>query len=325
MCTAVKYISDGFYFGRTLDNDTSYGEEIAIAPRRYRLILRDGGRTIQAHNAMIGAAVVKGGQPLYYDAVNEKGLAMAGLNFVGNAFYRAPCSGKDNVATFELIPYILGLCATVDEAKRMLARINITDTRFDSVMPNAELHWIIADRNGAITVESDENGVNVYDNPVGILTNNPPFPQQLTNLNNYMCLSPRPPKNNFSDKLSLQPYSRGMGGMGMPGDLSSESRFVRAAFTALNSPPCKDCGSSVGQFFHILDAVAQPRGSCQLDNGGYETTIYSSCCNADKGVYYYHSYDDRAIRGVDMHRVGIDGTAVIRYPMLSGNSIIMQN
>lgn len=325
MCTAVKYNSDGFYFGRTLDYDVSYGEEIVITPRRYRLALRDCGKTIQAHNALIGVAVVKNGCPLYFDAVNEKGLAMAGLDFVGNAFYRAPCGGKDNVANFELIPYILGLCATVEEAKRMLARINITDTPFDANTPNAELHWIIADRNGAITVECDENGLNVYDNPVGVLANNPPFPQQMTNLNNYMGLSPRPPKNMFSDKLSLQPYSRGMGGMGMPGDLSSESRFVRAAFTALNSPPCKDCGSSVEQFFHILDAVAQPLGSCQLDNGAYVTTIYSSCCNAEKGIYYYHSYYDRSIHGVDMHRVGIDGTAVIRYPMLSGGGIKMQN
>lgn len=324
MCTALKFVSDDFYFGRTLDNDVSYNEEVIITPRRRRFCFRDMG-SCQAHYAMIGIGCVMDNNPMYYDAVNEKGLGMAGLNFVGNAVYSEVCSGKDNVAQFELIPYILSNCATVEEAKRTLARTNITKTPYNSVTPVAELHWIIADKNSAITVESTVTGLNVYENPVGVLTNNPPFPEQLFNLNNYMNLSVRQPKNTFSKKLDLYTYSRGMGALGLPGDLSSQSRFVRAAFTALNACDCDTCEASVNQFFHILGTVQQTRGCCLMDNGEYETTIYTSCCNATKGIYYYTGYDNHSINAVDIHKVNIDGTSLVRYPLIHGEKINMQN
>lgn len=325
MCTAVKYNSVDFYFGRTLDNDCSYGEEVVILPRRYVLSLRDCGETMRAHYAMIGVAHVEGDTPLFYDAANEKGLAIAGLNFVGNAVYGKPQSGKLNIAHFELIPWLLGKCATVAEAKELLRGAVITDTPFSAELPTSQLHWMIADAKEAAVVECTADGMHVYDDPVGVLTNNPSFPQQLMNLNNYMHLSPKPPENTFSDKLKLDVYSNGMGAMGMPGDLSSESRFVRAAFTALNSPVCETCDSSVAQFFHILDSVAQPLGSCVMKSGKYETTVYSSCCNVTKGVFYYTTYENRAIVGVDMHAVSVEGKALFRYPFITDTKIIMQN
>lgn len=324
MCTAVKYVSGDLYFGRTLDNSCSYGEEIVITPRRYMFNLRDG-RVMCAHNAVVGVAVVADGCPLYCDAVNEKGLCMAGLNFVGNAKFRDPVEGKNNIATFEFIPYILGNFGSVKQARRALSDINITNLSFNESLPPAELHWIIADRAEAIVVESDASGVHVYDDPAGVLTNNPPFPQQMTNLNNYMHLSPRPPECGFSDKLELNAYSLGMGAIGLPGDLSSESRFVRAAFTALNSPECEDCDKSVGQYFHILDSVSQTYGSCILGDGKYEVTVYTSCYNATRGIYYYNTYDNRRIIGVDMHEENLDGTTLVRYPFLKETQILMQN
>ncbi|MCH5165000.1 MAG: choloylglycine hydrolase [Clostridiales bacterium] len=324
MCTAIKFVSEDFFFGRTLDNDCSYGEEVIITPRRKRFSYRDAG-TVQAHYAFIGVGCVIDDYPMYYDAVNEKGLAMAGLRFAGNAVYNKVQSGKDNIAQFELIPWLLGGCATVPEAKRALSRMNFTDTPFKPELPVSPLHWIIADKHAAITVESTATGLHVYDNPVGVLTNNPPFPEQLFNLNNYMSLSPRPPKNEFSKKLNLTEYSRGMGALGLPGDLSSQSRFVRAAFTALNSTCCKTCDESVNQFFHILGTVEQTRGCCVMENGEYEVTIYTSCMDADKGIVYYTSYDNSRITAVDMHKENIDGTAIIRYPFLHGETIFMQN
>lgn len=324
MCTAAKYVSDDFYFGRTLDNDCSYNEEIVITPRRRRLNYRDAG-CAQAHFAMVGVATVRDDYPLYYDGINEKGLAVAGLNFVGNAVYNEVCNGKDNISQFEFIPYILGGCASVADAKRALSRINITKTPFSESMPPAQLHWIIADRHAALTVECTETGLHVYDNPVGVLANNPTFPELLFTLNNYMALSPKPPVNNFSDKIELLTYCRGMGALGLPGDLSSQSRFVRAAFTLLNSPCCATCEESVSQLFHILGAVAQTRGSCVTESGDYETTIYTSCCNATRGVYYYTAYDNHRICAVDMHKVNLDGVSLVRYPMLRGEQILMQN
>ena len=274
---------------------------------------------------MIGIAHMAGDYPLYYDAVNEKGLGMAGLNFPGNAVYSKVQTGKDNIAQFEFIPWILGQCANVQEARVLLSHINLVDTPFNEKYPVSPLHWILADKEEAITIETVQEGLKIYDNPVGELTNNPPFPIQMFRLNDYMSLSSESPTNRFSADLKLKPYSRGMGAMGLPGDLSSASRFVRVAFTKMNSLSGLSESESVSQFFHILGSVDQTRGCCQLDKGEYEITIYTSCCNADKGIYYYTTYDNHQISGVDMHQENLDGTQLIAYAPVRGEQIYMQN
>ena len=324
MCTAATYKTKDFYFGRTLDYEFSYGDEVTVTPRNYPFNFRHLGR-MDSHYAIIGIAYVAGDYPLYYDAANEKGLCIAGLNFVGNADYKPVTSGADNVAQFELIPWLLGQCASVREARILLARMNLVDTPFSKELPLAQLHWLIADRDEAITVESVKDGIHVYDNPVGVLTNNPPFPEQMFGLNNYMHLSPKSPENLFSDRLPLRTYSRGMGAMGLPGDLSSASRFVRVAFTKMNSVSGDSESDSVSQFFHILGSVDQQRGCCDVGEGKYEITIYTSCCNADRGIYYYTTYDNHRITAVDLHREDLDGTCLSRFPLIRGEQISFQN
>jgi penicillin V acylase-like amidase (Ntn superfamily) len=324
MCTALAYKTKDFYFGRTLDYESSYGEEIVITPRQYPFAFRNGAKRNE-HYALIGMAHVAGGYPLYYEAVNEKGLGMAGLNFVGNACYGKEKEGKDNIASFELIPWILGQCSTVKEVRELLEKINVTNLAFHESFPVSPLHWLIADEKETITVEAVEEGLFVYDNPVGVLTNNPPFPQQMFQLNNYMHLSPKQPKNLFSERLKLQTYSRGMGALGLPGDLSSASRFVRAAFTKLNAIATQKEEDSVGQFFHIMGTVEQSKGCCEVNEGAYEYTIYTSCCNASKGIYYYTTYFNHQINAVDMHEEDLDGKKVVVYPVLQEETIHYQN
>ena len=324
MCTAATYKTRDFYFGRTLDYEFSYHEEVTITPRNFPLPFRHL-KEIRTHYAIIGMAYVFDNYPLYYDAMNEKGLAMAGLNFVGNAFFDESSEGKDNVAQFEFIPWILCQCASVSEAKELLKKIHLCNTPFNAYLPAASLHWIIADREEAITVECQKDGLHVYDNPVGILTNNPPFPQQMFRLNDFLHLSPRQPNNTFSDNLNLQTYSRGMGALGLPGDLSSQSRFVRASFVKMNSASGQAEEESVSQFFHILGSVDQQRGCCEVEENKYEITIYTSCCNADKGIYYYTSYNNHQITAVDMHREDLDSSALIRYPLILNQQIHYQN
>ncbi len=325
MCTAATYKTKDFYFGRTLDYEFSYGDEITITPRNFPFTFRDSGERLDSHYALIGMAHVAGDYPLYYDAINEKGLGMAGLNFVGNAVYREKTEGKSNVAQFEFIPWILSKCANLEEAKALLRNVNITNTQFSEKLPTAQLHWIIADKSGCIVVESVSDGVKIYDNPVGVLTNNPPFPEQMFRLNDFMRLSPKSPENRFSKDLSLHTYSRGMGAMGLPGDLSSQSRFVRVAFTKMNSVSGDSESESVSQFFHILGSVDQQRGCCDVGNEEYEITLYTSCCNADKGIYYYTTYENHQISAVDMNRENLDSGEIIRYPVLTGERIHYQN
>ena len=324
MCTAATYKTKDGYFGRTLDYEFSYGNEITITPRNYQFNFRNT-ESMNTHYAIIGMAYVAGNYPLYYDAINEKGLGIAGLNFVGNAAYNKPVENKTNIAQFELIPWILGQCSTVKDAKALLDNINIIDTPFNAELPLAQLHWIISDKDEAITVESMSDGLHIYDNPVGILTNNPPFNIQMFSLNNYMNLSPKNPENKFSDKLPLHPYSRGMGAIGLPGDLSSASRFAKAAFTKMNSVSGDSEEESVSQFFHILGSVDQQRGCCEVHDGKYEITIYTSCCNLDKGIYYYTTYNNHQISAVDMHRENLDSDKLVRYPIILNQNINFQN
>ena len=324
MCTAATYKTKDFYFGRTLDYEFSYGDQITVTPRNYPFHFRHAGDR-KSHYAIIGMAHVAGDYPLYYDAINEKGLGMAGLNFVGNAVYSDVRPGTENIAQFELIPWILSQCSSVTEVRELLARMNLVNTPFSEQFPLAQLHWIISDEKGSITVESMADGLHVYDNPVGVLTNNPPFPQQMFQLNNYMHLSAKQPENTFCKELSLNAYSRGMGALGLPGDLSSASRFVRVAFTKVNALSGDSEAESVSQFFHILGSVDQQRGCCEVADGKYEITLYTSCCNVTKGIYYYNTYENHQISAVDMHREDLDSEALICYPVIQGEKIHFQN
>lgn len=324
MCTAATYKTADFYFGRTLDYEFSYGDEVAVLPRNYALAFRHMG-TLKAHYAIIGMAYVVGDYPLYYDGINEKGLGMAGLNFVGNAMYQEVGEGRENIAQFEFIPWILAQCASVEEAREKLDKMNLVGTQFGEQLPAAQLHWIIADEKECIVVECMVDGLHVYDNPVGVLTNNPPFPQQMFLLNQYMHLSPKQPVNTFCEQLPLEQYSRGMGALGLPGDLSSTSRFARVAFTRLHAMSGESEAESVSQFFHILGSVDQQRGCCEVADGKFEITLYTSCCNATKGIYYYTTYENHQITAVDMHRENLDGETLVHYPVVKGEHILWQN
>ena len=285
MCTAISYKTKDHYFGRNLDLEYSYDESITITPRQYPFRFCKE-REFKQHYAMIGMAYIQDDYPLYYDATNEKGLSMAGLHFPGNAAYLAERKDSYNVTPFELIPWVLGQCKSVREARGLLARTNVIRIAFSKELPLTPLHFLVSDKDESIVIEPTEEGIQIKNNPAKVLTNNPPFEYQMFQLNQYMHVSKMSPINLFAKELPLEQYSRGMGGIGLPGDLSSSSRFVRAAFTKWNSVSDETEAESVNQFFHILGAVEQQKGCVQLENKEYEYTVYSSCCNTEKGIYY---------------------------------------
>ena len=141
----------------------------------------------------------------------------------------------------------------------------------------------------------------IYDNPYGVLTNNPPFNYHDMNLNNYMSLSAKIPVNRFSDKLNLQGYGQGMGMIGLPGDVTPTSRFVRASFNKFNSITDEDEESSISQFFHILDSVSMIKGTVITKDDKYDMTTYSSCVNVTKGIYYFKTYYNNQINAVSLN------------------------
>ena len=319
MCTAISHTTRDHYFGRNLDLEYALDESVTIAPRRFPFAFRRMP-AMKSHLAMIGVATTVDGYPLYYDATNEAGLSMAGLNFPDNAHYPPEAAEQDNVSPFEFIPYILGQCATTAQARMLLSRLNLAALPFSDALPLAPLHWLIADRCKAIVVEPMADGLHIHDNPVGVLTNNPPFPYHLTNLSNYRALCADTPENRFDPALDLPAYSRGMGGLGLPGDLSSSSRFVRAAFMKAHSLCGDGEHESVTQFFHILSSVRHIRGAVMVEDKP-EITVYSSCCNTDKGIYYYTTYENSQITAVDMHKEDLSGTSLTSYPLIRTQQI----
>lgn len=323
MCTAAIYQTKDYYFGRNLDLEHGYREAVTVIPRNFILTFRRLP-PLEHHYAMIGMATTADGYPLYYDATNEHGLSMAALNFPHSAHYLPLSDKKENIAPFEMIPWILCTCRTVSEAKAKLQQVNISDISFSPEYPSTPLHWIIADRTGAITVEPTEHGIQLYDNPVGILTNEPPFPYHMTNLQNYLHVTCEEAVNRFAPNLPLKAYSRGMGGIGLPGDLSSASRFIKAAFTKLNSVSKDSESASISQLFHILGSVAQQQG-CVKVGKLYEKTLYSSCCNTTRCIYYYTTYENSQITGVRLHGEDLDANTLKVFPLIKGQQIRMEN
>lgn len=324
MCTCITYENGDFYFGRNLDLEYKFGEKVVITPRNYKFsfkMLPD----MQKHYAMIGMAAVYENYPLYAEAVNEKGLGIAGLNFPGNAIYKDPEEGKKNVAPYELIPWILGQCCSVEEVKNLLEDVNLINVPFAETLPLAPLHWMIADRKACIVLEAMQDGMHIYENEYGVLTNNPPFSYYQIHLSNYRNLTGKVPDNRFSNRLDLPVYGQGMGGIGLPGDFSPVSRFVKAAFLKWNSYAKQDELTNITQFFHILDAVSMVRGAVLTEDEKWDITTYSCCVNADRGIYYYKTYENNQIQQINLRKEELKAEELKIFELCDRQNINQRN
>lgn len=320
MCTAITLKTGDHYFGRNLDYEHGFGEQIIITPRNFFFTFNNGQK-LHSHYAIIGMGIEAENYPLYFDATNEAGLSVAGLNFPENAHYTQPENNEHGISPYEFIPWLLSQCKTVQDCRQYCNSITLINKPFNEQYPLSPLHWIIADRNESIVIESVIDGLHIYDNPYGVLTNNPPFPYHLYNISNYINVTAQEPNNRFAPEEAIHAYSRGMGGIGLPGDNSSASRFIRALYTKLNSKAHTDEDSSIVQFFHILNAVCQVNG-CTAVGDKYEKTLYSSCCNTDKGIYYYTTYENPQITAVYLHNCDLEESKLIKFEINRNLNII---
>ena len=323
MCTALDYQGTHHYFGRNLDYHRTFGEEVVVTPRNFPLVSRTL-ETQRRHLAFFGVATVLEDYPLYFDGANEKGLCVAGLNFLGNAAYSAPLPERINLPPYELIPYLLGNFSSVAETRAFLARLNLTDLPFREDLPLAELHWMVSDRDESVVLEATKEGLRLYENPIGVLTNNPPFPYHREHLREYLHLSARDPVNNFAPSLSLSPFSKGQGAYGLPGDLSSPSRFVRGAFGRWNATQYTEELTSVGQFFHILDSVSLIDG-CVREGDARERTLYSSCYETRRGIGYFKTYENSRLQGLCLFHEDLKSSSLKRYPLYTPPEVAWVN
>ena len=325
MCTSIAMNTEDFYFGRTMDIEYSFNEKVVYTPRNYPIPFRRNN-TLHRHYAMLGMASVMDGYPLYAEAVNERGLCAAALNFPDSAYYPPKEDPiKQNVSPFELILWLCAKCASITDVKQLLVSTHLVNIPFNDDLPLTPLHWHIADKERSLVLESTRNGLEIYDNPVGVLTNNPSFDFQTTNLCQYMNLTTTCPQNCFSNIKSLVPFGQGLGSFGLPGDYSPASRFVKAAYLSMNSVCEKDEMSSISQLFHILDSVSMIRGSVVTNQKLYDTTTYACCMNATKGIYYYKTYSNSQLTAVDIRREDPDAEILKTYPLTTEPQIAWAN
>ena len=317
MCTAVSINDNGHYFGRTLDIECSYGESVVITPRFFDINFLYEPH-LEKHYSIIGVAHIYNGFPLYYDGANECGLCMAGLSFTGNAVYHMNIKGKHNIASYEVIPWILGRCDSVNSAIELLKSTNITPDSFAPELPASPLHWIISDKDESVTVESTRDGLKIQQNSVGVLTNNPDFSFHIANLSQYVNLTPFSPENKVAPTLQIKQFSKGFGSFGLPGDYSSASRFVRAAFVKNHTQGYEN---QVSRLFKILDSVSVPYGCVINNDGAPHYTAYSSCIDASSGAYYYTTFGCHRINSVRLNTSNLDTHSLISFELSFSDDI----
>ena len=317
MCTGLAFRKDGFYFGRNLDLDWHFGEQVAVVPENALLTFKEEA-SMKQHYAMMGMAFVADQQPLFAEAINEKGLGMAGLNFPGYAVYPpAVQKGKNNVTPYEIITWTLAQFESVDEAVKAYENLNLVAINYSNDIGINPLHWILADKDRTVTVESTEEGLKIYDNPFDVLTNNPDFKFHMQHISNFMGLSTKQPASNFKDSVHLKAFGQGLGAFGLPGDFSPTSRFVKAAFVAAHGGDYgnKEGENPVCQFFHILDSVKVVDGAVDTGNG-MERTLYTCCMDAENFLYYYKTYENPNIGVIRGRNVDLQGEKIVVYPLV---------
>ncbi len=325
MCTALTFYRDDTFFGRNMDIEYSFGERVVFVPRKFPLSFQELP-TLDAHFAILGMAAVLEGYPLFAECFNEKGLCGAGLNFPGYAHYGQRQAHRTlSLAPYELLPYVLGTCETVAQVKVCIDNLNLIDTPFLPHIPLAPLHFMFADGEESIVVEPTKTGIHVYDNPAGVMTNNPEFPFHMTNLSHYLGCVPTLPTGKMPGSPHTIPLGQGAGALGLPGDSSPTSRFVRTVFHKGYSHCESTEMSAMAQVFHILDNVAFLRGAVVTPSGKDDITTYSCCINASKLVYYYKTYDNNQITAISMARCDMDGTSLQQFPLETAQRIHFAN
>ncbi len=304
-----------------------FNQAVMIIPRSYQYQEKVTGTMVTNQRAIIGMGTVMDNHPLLADAMNEAGLCCAGLNFEGYAYFeKEPVEGKNNIAPYDFIQWVLSNHETVEEVKQGIEQLELVDRPVNDKTPVPMLHWMIVDKTGkSIVVEKTKERLAVHDNPIGVMTNNPTFDWHLTNLNEYLHLTPTSPKAASWGNHTLHALGIGAGTLGMPGDFASVSRFVRIAYIRAHMPEIKDDVQAITQFFHMLDYVKMVKGGVLTDEGLEDGTTYSSCMDQEKGVYYYKTYENNRISAIDMHKEQLEGTELKIFNYLTNQDFNYQN
>jgi choloylglycine hydrolase len=327
-CTGIELIAkDGTAInGRTVEFGKPVNPNILLIPRNFEFqsTLPDGsigGLTYKSKYAVIGGAIEQTKDVV--DGLNEAGLSVGAFYFPGYASY--PQLNRSNkkhaLSPLDFPNWLLTQFATLDEVKAGIKNIVIAPTPFKlwGVVP--PFHYVVYDKSGkSIVIEPVNGQLVVHDNPLGIITNSPTFDWQMTNLRNYINLSPVNVTAEEIKGVTLKQFGEGSGLHGLPGDFTPPSRFVRAAIFSTSATPSATPTETVFQVFHILNQFDIPVGAIRSN---YETTnvadstLFTSVKDPTNLIYYFRTYDDQNLRAVHLKSFDPNGKN-IKMIMVSG-------
>lgn len=319
-CTGLMLkTSDGsFVHGRTLEFGLPVETSVAVIPRNYSFTGTTPigkGLEYKAKYGAVGVYAFK--NPSLMDGLNEKGLSVGTFYFPGYAKYTPITSENASKALspVEFPNWILTQFETVDEVKKGISSVLIGNTVTEGWGDTpAPFHYIVYDKTGkSIVIEPLKGALKVYDNPIGVLTNSPDFKWHMTNLRNYINLSPDNVDKVSLEGLTLTSFGQGSGLHGLPGDFSPPSRFVRAAVFAATAVPSKTADEAIFQIFHILNQFDIPVGAVrEITNGKTfnDYTLATVARDPKNGKYYFRTFEDQTIRFVDINAFDLNAKEI---------------
>ncbi|MGD9475243.1 MAG: choloylglycine hydrolase family protein [Eubacteriaceae bacterium] len=330
MCTSLTYqTNDQHHFlARTMDFAFLFKPEVLVYPKNYgfRLYLTDDILTVKYAFMGFGQRF-EDSYDGFADGVNEKGLSCAALYFPGYAYYsNQAIEEKKNIAPYELVPYILSQCDSIDSVIALMKNTNLVSEPFKKLDFLPPLHFIISDQFGrCIVIEPRESGLEILENSIGIMTNSPPFDWHITNINNFIGIHPTQNEGLNLSGVTFKPFSQGFGTIGLPGDFTSPSRFVKTVFSKFSSTPCNLYTDGMSTIFHILDGVSLIKGSVVTEEQDLEFTQYTACYDLTTQTLYYKTYSNSQINAVSLSPENVNSTSVSAYPVSMEQSVLFQN
>jgi choloylglycine hydrolase len=301
MCTAITFTTDEDinFLARTMDFSFELDASLVYVPRNHGFNSLVPGTKFSTKYGFLGAGKDVDGY-IFADGLNEKGFSIASLYFEKNAKYnKKPDPRLLNISSTDVVSWALGNISSVTEFEQKYQKLNIVDVINPLLQVNVPLHWIVSDKSGNTGVlEITKEGPKFYHNLVGTMTNSPSFSWHMDNLNHYTNLQPIEfEQKKYGDYVTVTD-GPGSGALGLPGDYTSASRFVRAAFLREYSNHEGGAKEGLTSILHILNSVDIPKGVKITQKGVSDYTQYKGIMDLNNLNYYLMRYNDTELTRV---------------------------
>ena len=330
MCTAItlKTSENHHLVGRNFDIHPMNDLSVALVPREFEYVNRVTNEEMKTKYAVLGMGLFYENHILFCDGVNEKGLSCLMLQLSKFSTWSHKIrKDKVNIAPYDVAFWVLSNFSTISELMEDFKQLNIVALPDDQTALSTEIHWLVSDTSGqSIVIERTRDKLTVYNNKVGVLANSPTFDWHLNNLDCYINVKSEQPEETKWGQQMLSPYSNGFGTIGLPGDFSSPSRFVKAAFLRNHVNVGEGDESAISECFHILDNFVVPRGVVETPKRKEcHLTKYSACLCLETQLYYYKTSSNQQIQVIDLNKENLDAKGLKLFPYPTRLTVHDQN